>query len=534
MRQRQGRTKKLPLLPEKRPAHGAAPELVAAIDLGASAVRMMLAQVHPDGNWTALENLTQSVNLGREVFQHGYISQETTEEIVGIFRQFRRRLSEYRLDDPACMRAVATSAVREAENREAFLDRIFIATGIQVEVASAADINRMTFMALTRVLETENRLRRGALLITEVGGGVTEFLGLEKGRVKFSRTSKLGLLRLRDQIAEHRIAPDRLKPFLNGQIDSSLGSLRKTAGFGSPPALLLMGGEARFAAATICPEHDEGKLCRLPTRKVAKLADELLALPAEEVAARYGLSHTMSETVGPALLCHVRLAALFGAEALLVTNACLRDGIIAEMVGGAAWNRELRRQVLASADEIGGRYQCDRTHAKAVARHARQLFSVLQTEHALPAHSRLILEVAALLHDAGMLVSPRSHHKHSMYLIQNSELFGLGEQHRTIAALTARYHRKSPPRPAHEEFVRLDRKNRVVVMKLAAILRIADALDCSHSRRNRPLTFELEDDRLVIRATGPAAAWAQEEVAVQAKGDMLRDVFGIKPAMRFG
>ncbi len=121
-----------------------------------------------------------------------------------------------------------------------------------------------------------------------------------------------------------------------------------------------------------------------------------------------------------------------------------------------------------------------------------------------------------------------------MYLMQNSELFGLGERHLMIAALAARYHRKSPPRPTHEEFVRLDRDTRVLVMKLAAILRVADALARSHSRRRRDLQFTVENGRLVISVPGAAASWALEEVSLQEKGSMLKDVFGLEPVLREG
>ena len=509
-------------------AHG----LAAAIDLGASALRMKLVEVHADGEHQVLENLTQAVGLGKEVFLHGRISPETTDEVVGIFRKYRQILASYGTAATAHVRAVATSAVREAENREAFLDRIFLATGIPVEVASASDINRMTFMALTSTLAGEARLRKGSVLIAEVGGGVTEFLGLEKGTVKFSRTAKLGLLRLHEQVRDHRIPPDRLKPFLQGQIDASLGPIEKAAGFQRLPELLLLGGEARLAAAILQPAWDGNTPCRIRVAKLAQLTERVLGEPAEAVAARYGLPYAEAETFGMALFCQARIAALFGIKELAVSDACLRDGIIAEMTGGAAWNRELRRQVLASAVEIGEKYCWDRQHADTVAAYARKLFTALRGEHGLPAHYLLILEVAALLHDIGMYVSPRSHHKHSMYLIQNSELFGLGERHLMIAALAARYHRKSPPRPTHEEFVRLDRNTRVLVMKLAAILRVADALARSHTPRRRELQFVVEGSRLLINIPGSAADWALEEVSVQEKGAMFKDVFGLEPVLR--
>ncbi len=507
--------------------------LAAAIDLGASAVRMLLVEIREDDDWQVLENLSYPVGLGKEVFLNGRIAPETTEMVTGIFRKLRQLLAEYRLEDPARVRAIATSAVREAANREAFLDRIFVATGIQVEVAAASDINRMTFMALAPLLKADRRLANGALLVAEVGGGVTEFLGMEKGLVKFSRTTKLGLLRLREQAVEHRVAADKLKSFLKGQIDSSLDQLQRME-FDRSPVLLLMGGEARFAATVLCPGWEEKRLCRLPVKALEALAEETLALSTEDLAESRRLSFAEAEILGPALLCHVRIASAFGAKEVTVASASLRDGIIAEIAGGHLWNREFRTQVVASAIEIGDKYQWDRHHAETVTGYARRLFAAMAPEHGLPQHYGLILEVAALLHDIGTYIATQAHHKHSMYLIRNSELFGLGERHLLMVALIARYHRKAPPQPDHEEFMLLDRSGRVAVLKLAAILRVADALDRSHEcRLGKRVAFEVVEGRLRITCPRPEADWSTEEVSLEEKGDMLNDVFGLEPVLQF-
>jgi exopolyphosphatase/guanosine-5'-triphosphate,3'-diphosphate pyrophosphatase len=505
--------------------------LAAAIDLGASAVRMLLVEIREDDEWRVLENLSYPIGLGKEVFLNGRILPETTETVTGIFRRLRQLLAEYRLENPARVRAVATSAVREAANREAFLDRIFVATGIQVEVAAASDINRMTFMALAPLLKKDKRLANGSLLVAEVGGGVTEFLGLEKGLVKFSRTTKLGLLRLREQSVEHRVAANKLKFFLKGQIDSSLDQLQRME-FDRNPTMLLMGGEARFAATVLCPGWEEEGICRLPVIALEKLAEETLALSVEDLAACRRISFAEAEILGPALLCHVRIANVFGAKEVTVTGTSLRDGIIAEIAGGRLWNREFRAQVIASAVEIGEKYQWDRRHAETVAGYARRLFAAMAPEHGLPQHSGLILEVAALLHDIGTYIATQAHHKHSMYLIRNSELFGLGERHLQMVALIARYHRKAPPQPDHEEFMQLDRGGRVAVLKLAAILRVADALDRSHEcLLGKRVVFETAEGQLRISFPRPDGDWSTEQVSLEEKGDMLKDVFGLEPVL---
>ena len=158
----------------------------------------------------------------------------------------------------------------------------------------------------------------------------------------------------------------------------------------------------------------------------------------------------------------------------------------------------------------------------------------MKKDHNLDPRSRLQLEVAAILHDIGTYIATQAHHKHSMYLIRNSELFGLGERHLLMVALIARYHRKAPPQPDHEEFMLLDRSGRVAVLKLAAILRVADALDRSHEcRLGKRVAFEVVEGRLRITCPRPEADWSTEEVSLEEKGDMLNDVFGLEPVLQF-
>ena len=161
---------------------------------------------------------------------------------------------------------------------------------------------------------------------------------------------------------------------------------------------------------------------------------------------------------------------------------------------------------------------------------AGTLFSCLAEEHRLGPSHRLLLSVAGILHDIGIFVNPRSHHKHSMYLIQNSELFGLSRRDTFLVALIARYHRRATPKAVHQEYAALDRGDRLVVAKLAAILRVADALDRSHSRRIAGIECSREKDRFVISVPN-VDDLTLEQVALQNKGDMFEEVYGMTPVL---
>jgi exopolyphosphatase/guanosine-5'-triphosphate,3'-diphosphate pyrophosphatase len=173
----------------------------------------------------------------------------------------------------------------------------------------------------------------------------------------------------------------------------------------------------------------------------------------------------------------------------------------------------------------------DEAHARHVATLSRKLFSDLFEEHQLDQRMELILYLAALLHEIGMFINARSHHKHAMYIIRNSELFGLSERDQLLVALVVRYHRRSSPQPDHEGYSTLDRNDRVAVSKLAAILRLAIALDESRSQRISNIRCRREEDRLVILTQGVEDV-SLEQLTVRQSGELFEEVFGMSVLLR--
>ena len=180
----------------------------------------------------------------------------------------------------------------------------------------------------------------------------------------------------------------------------------------------------------------------------------------------------------------------------MVSDASLRSGILLDFAttGGGANTADFERQVLASAEAVGRRYRFDAEHGKHVLKLATRLFEEFRDEHRLGDRERLLLQVAALLHDIGVYVSLRAHHKHSQYILDASQIFGLSHEETAIVANIARYHRRGLPAKTHLPYVALDRDDRLVVNKLAAMLRVANALDAEHAQKVANL-------RLIRRAT---------------------------------
>jgi exopolyphosphatase/guanosine-5'-triphosphate,3'-diphosphate pyrophosphatase len=292
-----------------------------------------------------------------------------------------------------------------------------------------------------------------------------------------------------------------------------------------------MGGEARFAVAWLLKKPNSNRLHQLSVADLADLGRRVLNMDVEQIVKQYHLAYEEAETLGPALQIYVRLADTFNIRKLYVCGITLREGLLAEAASGNAWTEDFVEQIFHSIREIGRRYHLDEVHAECVTENALSLFRALRNEHNLGYHYQVILAVAAQLHDIGMFIRNSGHHKHSKYIIENCDIFGLGEADIKRVALITRYHRRALPRAGHADYSALSREDRLVVNKLAAILRVADALDRSHTQSLRNPAIKLSENRLLIEA--PAGGeFGAEKRALAVKGRMFEQVYGKSVALK--
>lgn len=510
----------------------AAYQLKAVIDVGSTSIRMVVAEVRDGGTFHALDTLNQSVALGSDTFTRGRISRSTISDAVKVIRNFSSVLKEYGINADKDVRAVATSAVREARNRDEFLDRIYMSTGINIEVIEGTEVNRLTFLAIQPVLQANAILQKDRLLVVEVGGGSTELLGLDHSRVSFAHTYRMGSHRLRETMDEHESSEARQHEVLRMEIEAGVRQCRDAVPKdGVKHALLLMGGEARFAARTILKEWDEVSLAEFKVSELSKLADHILKMDIEKVARKYHLNVEDAHTLGPALKAYVKVAETFSVKRVQICSVSLRDGLLTEAATGASWSEDFVEQILHSVREVGRRYQQDQAHADCVTEISRTLFQALEPEHRLNYRYEVILTVAAQLHDVGMFIGSSSHHKHGQYIIENSDIFGLGEEDINLASLVARYHRGAMPRQSHPGYDLLTREKRMAVNKLSAILRAADAFDRSHNQAIRDVKVLVKEDEVVVEVP-KVGDFSTEKRALVSKGKLFEQVYGRTMVLR--
>jgi exopolyphosphatase/guanosine-5'-triphosphate,3'-diphosphate pyrophosphatase len=498
---------------------------VAVIDVGTSAVRMTIAEITGKHQVRILERLSQAISLGKDAFTKGLIQHKTIEDCVRVLRSYRHILNENQITQPEQLRVVATSAVREAQNRLAFLDRVYSATGFQIESIDEAEINRATYLGMLPFLSHNREFQHSTNIITEVGGGSTDLLVLQQENVTYAHSYRLGSLRLREILEAYRAPRTRMRQIMESQIDRTIEAIRSHLPPTGPYELIAAGGDVRFAASQLVNEWKPEELGIISVSELESFTDRILTKTDDELMHRYRLTFADAEMLGPALLTYARLARSLKLTYLRVSNFNLRDALLNEMATLDSWTPEFVNQIEQSALSLGRKFQFDEQHGRHVSELCRALFRELQDEHQLAPHYETLLILAALLHEIGLFVNNRGHHKHAMYLISNSELFGLGQSNLQLVALVARYHRRAVPKSIHQGYASLERDQRIAVSKMAAMLRVADSLDASRSQRVRHIKCTKETTQFVI-SIQDVDDLSLEQLVLKQKGNLFEGTFG--------
>ena len=508
----------------------AGPRRIAVIDVGTTALRMDIAEVSAAGDLNVLDSLQQTTHLGHDTFSGGRIRRTTIEECVEVLKGYRQVMSEHGITHEDQIRAVGTSSILEADNRDAFLDRIYVATRINVIPVEESEVNRLTYVALYGLMEKEPALKAGNVLIVEVGGGSTKLLLIQNGIVAHASTFRLGAIRMRETLEKYRTPKDRIRAVIDQDLQRTVEQIQQSVPVNTVHSVVAVAGDVYLAMSRLVPGWQAAQVARINTGSFAAVEKEAVVSP-DDLVRKHRIPFHEAETAGPALLEYIRIARAFKAKQIIVSSLSLRQGLLVDAAASNRWTDSFVGQVLHSAMSLGEKYSFDRNHATCVMDLCAALFRELQPEHQLDARYGVLLKVAAILHEIGSFVSNRSHHKHSMYLIMNSDVFGISRDDMLLVALVARYHRRSLPRITHEGFAQLDREMRVVVSKLAAILRVADALDRSHSQRIRDLVLTRESDQFVI-TSGNAEDVTLERLSLEEKSGMFEDLYGRRIILR--
>lgn len=500
--------------------------LVAVLDVGATTAKVIVAEMKGKEVSRILDRAVKPVELGRDVFKNGILSRSAMDHAIKTLLNFKELLQSWQVNFKD-IKVIGTSALREARNRDTFLDRVLLRTGFTLKVVEGIEENHFTYLAVQQAMkELAGKIARMNTMIVEVGGGSTEVMLLARGRMAAAHSLRIGTLRMVQEYEQYIGVASHIGKIMEQHVRSRFDVLDKDLRLQGIRMIIAVGAIARLAAVLM--KYDlSGTYCILPKKEFLDFVKKTEGKNAEDLVREFGLSYSEAEVLIPGLYVYEFLFANTGAEAIYVPSVSIREGVLLSVASGYSRpvERQFSNQVIASASRLAKRYQADLKHARHVAHLALSLFDAVCEEHGLESHERLLLHVAGLLHDIGVFISTSGHHKHGMYIVNNSEVFGFSRQDMKILGNIVRYHRKSPPSSSHGQYISLKREDRLVVMKLSAILRVADALDRGHLQRIRNFKVEVKEDFLLLHVESDGDI-SLERRGLEEKGSLFGDVFG--------
>lgn len=503
------------------------PQLVGCVDAGSNAIRFMLAEFRSPTRFSSIKYRRVPIRLGHQVFLNGQLAQETMDATVVAFEQFRSYLDDR---DVRQFRAVATSAVREARNGDVLAKRIQEEAGIDLEVISGSEEARLVHAAVGSRIA----LSDGPWMLCDVGGGSVEVSLVDDVGMLWSESHTMGTVRLLEVLSGAQDDPSKFQRLLTEYIN--VLSLPSPASYLQPKGFIATGGNIEALAEFAGAVPDERGVAPLPVADLQKAIQLLSPLSFADKIARFGFRPDRADVILPAAMVYLRVAQVAGVETILVPHVGVKEGILLDIMDDLAQHRTHEEralvQVSAAAVALGRRFLFDERHGKHVAGLASSLFEQLTDLHGLDARDRLVLRAAAILHDVGLFISYKRHHKHSLYILQQTDLPGLSATEMLMVANVARYHRKAGPKSHHSSYMSLPPAERMRVGKLAGILRLADALDRQHLGRVTEAKASLHGLELVLETKGEGDLLL-ERWAVSRKQGVFEEAFGLKVRVEF-
>jgi exopolyphosphatase/guanosine-5'-triphosphate,3'-diphosphate pyrophosphatase len=486
------------------------PVRFAAIDLGSNSLKLRISEITEPGKHNTLFEEKYPVRLGHETFLTGKLSRENIKETVKVMREISKECRKYAVD---VFSAVATSAVREASNRQLLVSEIARATGIEVQIIPGSEESRL--IALGNLGDMAPT--RQDYLIIDIGGGSAEVILTNDFNIMQEHSLPLGAVRLKEQYAPTDILHQREFDILHDQIVATLKNYLKIITI--PQDTLCYGCAGTIRALIEINTEENWREAENKTISLARingLIEQMRRMTLPQKVKKFGLEKRRAEITLPGAMVLAEIMRFLALPEVQLSPYGVRDGLLQDFMETSGFKHEIpferERAFVKGLFAMVDRFHSSREHQVHVCNLALSLFDILKPLHHYGVYEKNVLKGAALLHDIGQYISYSKHHKHSYYIIIHSDMPGMTEKEKLLIATISRYHRRALPNLKQPEFQGMDAKERMMVRKLAGILRIADALDKEHQSFVTAVDCKIRKDKVefLIKTSRhvPVELWA--------------------------
>ena len=496
----------------------------AAIDIGSNSVRLKISRLKA-GRLKEVHEDREVTRLGEGVFSSGLLSPEAMTQTVRVLRRLNRAIQECGTDS---VRVVATAALRDARNSRTFLEWVRSTTGWTIEIVSGLEEARLIHLGLV----SAGRLGAKSVLLVDLGGGSCELTLSRSGQLRDTVSLPLGAVRLTGEFLQHdpprKGELKRLSEFVAREIARVQDRVRRAR----VGAVIATSGTAAALAGVASHLAGKGRTATYaPRETIRRIAKQLSRQSLEQRAKVPGIGPRRAEIICAGAVVYAELLERCHLPGFRYSALGLRDGILAQMAAdydrSTRSGRAIESERWESIKRAVEHYRVDLNHALHVRDAALLLFSALKSVHQLPPEYREWLSAAAMLYEVGDYVNRNGHHRHTYYIIANSEILGYTSQQRKIIGSIARYLGKSRPTPGDGPMTGLTPDEQENVEKASVLLRIARALNMGRSQSVQRVGVSARNGRVAMKLTPRGKASVDLEVwSIEKDRAYFREVFG--------
>src|SRR5579871_1222910 len=497
----------------------------AAVDIGSNSVRLKVARLQA-GRLRAIHEDREVTRLGEGVFRSGFLTPESMAETVKVLRRFHRATQQIVTDH---VRVVATSALRDARNSQAFLEWVRSATGWRVEIVSGVEEARLIHLGLV----SGPRVDRSPTLMIDLGGGSCELTISQHGHIRDAVSLPLGAVRLTDEFLRHDPSRKGELKRLRGFVAREVNRIARRIGAARIRNVIATSGTAAALAAVAAHLRRGGRRQRqiVSRTEMTRIAKRLARLPVAERRKIEGIGPRRAEIIVAGATVYHELLDRLHLSGFRYSALGLRDGVLSQIAAdydrSTRSGKQIESERLESILKALDHYHVERKHVLDVRESAMLLFAGLRSLHRLPPEYREWLSAAAMLYEVGDYVNRNGHHRHTHYIISNSEILGYTPQQRRIIAAIACYLGKSRPTVEDGPMKMVDAGDRPHVQKAILLLRLARALNLGRSRAVGRVRIGLRSAEVKLTLISRRNLGVDLELwAIEKERDYFREVFG--------
>ena len=510
----------------------------AAIDVGSFELEMGIYEISGRKKIRKLDHIRHVIALGSDTYKNGKISYELVEELCEVLEDFSRLMKTYGITQ---YRAYATSAMREAKNNRIVLEQIRVRTGIQVRIISNSEQRFLSYKAIAAAGEEfDGNIRQGTAIV-DVGFGSMQISLIDKNLLVSTENLPLGVLRIRELFYDVNTTVDRTKELTAEMVENELSGYQKRylqdrdvkqlIGIGENILYLLRNGD------------DGTPLSRVSREEFFALYDRLTRMNGAQIEEAFGVNGEYASLLLPCAVIYRKFLELTGAESIWVPGIRLCDGIAAEYAEDSRlvkFRHNFHNDIISTSRTMAKRYECASAHSEAVEAYVLQIFDTMKRYHGMGPRERLLLQIAVIIHSCGKFISVRNSIECAYNIIMSTEIIGISHLEREIIANVVRYN----GREFDYNLVRMETSldavsesygshNDVILLigKLTAILRLANAMDRGHSQKLSGCRMAVKDQTLVV-TTDYHGDITLEAVSFERKSAFFEEIFGIRPVLK--